>query len=105
MKMLFTSMNRTEVGILSSIIEKAGIECENRNEDTNTNFPTGPFYLELWVIHDEEFAKAVELRDAWRAEPPVEQRPWICPECGEKLEAQFNSCWKCGAVRKDDHDV
>jgi len=20
---------------------------------------------------------------------------WICPDCGEKLEDQFDSCWKC----------
>ena len=20
---------------------------------------------------------------------------WICPECGESIEAQFDSCWKC----------
>jgi hypothetical protein len=101
MKLLFTSMNRTDVGMLCSIIEEAGIEFEIRNDATNTNFPTGPFYPELWVIHDEDFAKAVELRDSWRATPLIEQHPWICPECAEMLEAQFNSCWKCGAVRKD----
>ena len=22
---------------------------------------------------------------------------WICPKCGEKLEDQFDSCWKCAA--------
>lgn len=21
---------------------------------------------------------------------------WICPKCGEHIEAQFNSCWNCG---------
>jgi hypothetical protein len=29
--------------------------------------------------------------------------PWKCPKCGEELEPQFESCWKCGAARKDDH--
>jgi hypothetical protein len=24
---------------------------------------------------------------------------WTCSKCGEKLEAQFDSCWKCGAAR------
>src|SRR5258708_418494 len=99
MKMLFTSMDRTKVGILRCIIEEAGIEFEVRNDATNANYPTEPFCPELWIIHDEDFAKAVELRDAWRATPSVELTPWTCPGCGEKLEAQFSSCWKCGAIR------
>ena len=22
---------------------------------------------------------------------------WTCPKCGEKIEGQFDSCWKCAA--------
>src|SRR5262247_2554902 len=22
-------------------------------------------------------------------------QPWTCPQCGEKLEGQFDLCWKC----------
>jgi hypothetical protein len=22
---------------------------------------------------------------------------WTCPKCGEKIEDQFDSCWKCAA--------
>jgi hypothetical protein len=29
--------------------------------------------------------------------------PWKCPKCGETSEPQFDSCWKCGTVRKNDH--
>ena len=93
-------MNRTEVGMLRSIIEEAGIEFEVRNEATNANYPTGAFYPELWVVHDEDFAKTAELRDAWHATPPAAQSPWRCPGCGEQLEAQFTSCWKCGVTRE-----
>jgi hypothetical protein len=101
MKMLYSSMNRTEVGLLKSILEGARIELEVRNEFTNANYPTAPFYPELWVIHDEDFDKAAELRDAWRVAPPLAQSAWSCPRCGEQLEAQFTSCWKCGASRGD----
>ncbi|MGI8966941.1 MAG: hypothetical protein ACR2H1_12765, partial [Limisphaerales bacterium] len=44
MKMLFTSMNRTEVGMLRSVIAAAGIEFEVRHAAPNANYPTGPFY-------------------------------------------------------------
>jgi len=29
-------------------------------------------------------------------------KPWKCPKCGEMLEPQFISCWKCGTGRKDE---
>jgi hypothetical protein len=25
---------------------------------------------------------------------------WTCPKCGEKIEDQFDSCWKCAAEPK-----
>jgi hypothetical protein len=25
---------------------------------------------------------------------------WTCPKCGEKIEDQFDSCWKCAAEQK-----
>ena len=25
--------------------------------------------------------------------------PWVCPGCGETLEPQFQSCWKCQAEK------
>lgn len=28
-------------------------------------------------------------------------RPWKCPKCGVVSEPQFDSCWKCGTLRKD----
>ena len=30
-------------------------------------------------------------------------KPWKCPKCGEILEPQFISCWKCGTGRKDEY--
>lgn len=102
MRMLFTSMNRTDVGMLQSIIERAGIQLEIRNEATSANYPTGPFFPELWILHDQDFARAVDLLNAWRATPPSNQLPWTCPTCGERLEGQFASCWKCDTVREEE---
>ena len=27
--------------------------------------------------------------------------PWICPNCGENIEAQFNECWSCQTTRPE----
>ncbi|PID79700.1 hypothetical protein CSB20_09320 [bacterium DOLZORAL124_64_63] len=24
--------------------------------------------------------------------------PWTCPDCGEAIEAGFDTCWQCGAA-------
>ena len=35
--------------------------------------------------------------------PKVAGEPWKCTKCGEPLEPQFDSCWKCKSVRNHDH--
>jgi hypothetical protein len=102
MKMLFSSSDRTAVGLLQSALEEAGIECELRNDAMQSNFPGAAFYPELWIIEDQDFPKAVEIRESLRSSGPIAQTPWTCPSCGEQLEAQFLSCWKCGTNRNVD---
>ncbi len=29
------------------------------------------------------------------------EEPWICPNCGENIEAQFNECWSCQTTRPE----
>jgi uncharacterized membrane protein len=42
--------------------------------------------------------------DKYKDEPQnVVDKPWKCSKCGEMSEPQFDSCWKCGTVRKLDH--
>jgi len=26
--------------------------------------------------------------------------PWTCPKCGERIEKQFDSCWRCSTPRR-----
>jgi len=33
--------------------------------------------------------------------PKIVGGPWKCPKCGEMLEPQFNTCWKCGTAQKN----
>lgn len=102
MKMLYSSSDRTTVGALLSALEAAGIECELRNDAMQANFPGAAFYPEIWLLKDEDVSRAAELRDAQLARAPLAQTPWACRACGEQLEAQFLSCWKCGANRNID---
>ena len=100
MKMLFASPQSQEVELLRNALDKAGIQCEVRNENAYAFFPGAEFYPELWVLNEGDFQKAAELRDAlWKAES-TGANSWICRVCGEESERQFTACWKCGAVRE-----
>ena len=97
MKLLYASNDVRTIGVLRSVLDEAGIAYEVRNE--TMPYPGAIFDPEVWVIEDGEFARACGLRDVVTQLPPVSQTPWTCPSCGEKLEGQFGSCWKCGANR------
>src|SRR5262245_53755026 len=98
MKFLF-SCQIQDMDVLKSLLTNEGIECEISN-DTSA-YPGAVFYPELWVVKDSDFARASEVLEAFRKTPPPELGPWTCSACGEQLEAQFSSCWKCGGGRHD----
>ena len=100
MKMLFSSPQNQDVERLKNALNEAGIQCEVRNENAYVFFPGAEFYPELWVLNEGDFQKATELRDALLKPESKAATSWICRVCGEESEGQFNSCWKCGAIRE-----
>ena len=86
--------------MIKSILEAEGIACFIKNERLFTAMGEIPFvecFPELWLLHDEDEPKALELlqRLAEPAQSPFDS--WICPACGETIEGQFTRCWKCGS--------
>ena len=55
----------------------------------------------LWLIDDEDLARARELLTAFLTPPaiPADSEPWTCPSCGEPVEADFDACWNCSRLR------
>jgi hypothetical protein len=98
MKKLFSSPQSAEVELLRNVLADAGIICEVRNGDVSRVVPAPSFYEELWVSEDD-YGKASEVLSSWERPTPAQAGSWTCPECGERIEAQFSSCWKCGAQR------
>lgn len=98
---LTTAENPVEAGFLRGLLEAAGIEVQLRS-------------MELWTaaveIYYSEGARPsiwVPKRDIESAKRVLEQRDgadegpaWTCPDCGERLEGQFTTCWQCGHARK-----
>ena len=100
MKRLISHESLAHVGHLRNLLEHSGIACVVRNEQLSGGLGEIPFLEclpELWVLRDEDLAKAqaligdMDTADASRG-------PWRCRRCGESNEGQFAACWQCGAA-------
>jgi len=52
---------------------------------------------EIWVMHAAEFDAASRILAAIIESYENPGEPWVCKTCGEELEGQFGSCWRCSA--------
>jgi hypothetical protein len=97
----FSLSDQAQAGLLKELLEKEGIACLIKNEQLFAALGEIPFLEcapQLWVVDDEVWPRAKVLLDGWLKEDLVTES-WICPSCGEQLEGQFGSCWKCGKER------
>jgi hypothetical protein len=56
----------------------------------------------VWV-NEDDVERAAEIVDEFRRGGPAVTQPqvsWVCPNCGETLEGQFTTCWKCGTAKR-----
>jgi hypothetical protein len=99
MKRLITSPDSAELGLLKNMLDKAGIQCVERNEQLAQTIPSAPFHAELWVENDADYQAAADLLADWQHPASAARESWVCPRCGELREGQFSKCWKCGTKR------
>ena len=84
-------------GMFKELLASEGIACLIRNERLCGAVGEIPFlecFPELWVIDDETWPRASLLLKGWLAVKKTEE-DWLCPQCGEKVESQFELCWNC----------
>lgn len=98
----FSPWERAQAGLLKEILKGEGIDCLLKNEQLMSGMGEIPFtecYPELWLIDDEVYPRASLFLADWLKNDTVGQSAWVCPGCGEELEAQFGACWSCGHER------
>lgn len=101
----FSLGGSAEVGLIKNLMEKDGIPCMIRNEYlamASGELPFTECYPELWILDDDHYSKAKELLDIWLESRNRVSESWVCQQCGEQIEGQFMSCWKCGNTRGND---
>jgi hypothetical protein len=102
MKLIFSSPDLVAVTHLKDLLESAGIDCVIENEVSSTlsgGVPMSEAVPELWIDDDSRLAEAQQIKQDYLGPQSIQGTPWTCPKCGEKSEAQFTSCWKCGTAR------
>ena len=99
MKKVYTATNPAEAHMVAGLLEGAGLEAEVRGADlfhTVNGATAVPSMLPaVWIGDEDRLPEALALVEAYRLGGQGD--PWTCAACGEVHEAQFSSCWKCGA--------
>ncbi len=99
MKLLVRVDNLLTANIWAGALQAAGIDCELRNTTLSGAMGEIPFLEcapQIWLRRDSDETRALALLAELRQ--PATGAAWSC-RCGERLEAQFSSCWACGAPR------
>lgn len=102
MKLIYTQQNRFLVINARNLVENAGIETVLKNEyAAGAAGELSPFdaWLELWVVHDADYAKAMKVIESISTES--HEAEWICAACGERNDASFEMCWNCQNERSN----
>ena len=102
MRCVHQTSDRTRAQLLRSALESEGIAAIVQGEHLTAihgEIPTGASAeYRVCIVDDEQLPRAGHLARQWLAErAPGSARPWVCARCGERHEAHFESCWKCGA--------
>lgn len=97
MKRVYTSATPMMAGFLKNVLENAGVQCILKNyflSGGSGELPINETWPELWVRPQDETCALAIIRLTLEAQ--ANARDWVCPTCQERIEGQFQSCWKCG---------
>lgn len=86
-------------GHLHALLEEAGIACQLRNHflaGAAGELPPNECWPEIWVLEDGHAERARSILDEHLNKETGSTPGWLCNGCGEALEAQFTTCWRCG---------
>jgi hypothetical protein len=88
--------------IIKGLLDEANIPSMIRNEHLAMalgELAPSDCSPEVWILNDEDYARAKQIVDELRASNVQTNEPWVCPVCGEAIEGQFTLCWNCGKER------
>jgi len=100
---VYSAQNTLMVDHLRNVLEAEGIGCVVRNRFLSSalgRLPAAECWTELWILDDTQLARAQRIVErAFEQDAAASRAKWECPQCGERLEPQFEACWKCSTRR------
>ena len=109
MKTVFVHHDPIVVGLKKSVLEEAGIDCFIQNENTSATFGAGALGLvqspifdpALCIVDDSRYDEALALLKTTAEPPSAVGADWRCPQCGESVPGNFQTCWNCSSKRPE----
>jgi len=101
---VFSADHLTDAHLIQGYLQANGIASEVRGGALNSArgevSPLPGTLPEIWIMDDSQAGPAIEAIAAYqnRRVAPTVGAPWQCGKCGEHLQPQFNTCWKCGSI-------
>jgi hypothetical protein len=102
MRRLYQAADRIEAQFLVDFLDRHLIEARVLGDYLSGAFGELPvdIFPTVWVLEDEDVPRARELLARFLEQPDGDGgSAWICPACGERVEAGFDLCWNCGRSR------
>lgn len=102
MQLIYTDENRLLVNNAYNILCHQGFEVQLRNEFSSAamgEIPSFDSWLEIWA-EDDTADQARKFLDSALKE--TKGSPWLCPNCQEQNDANFEICWQCSDPGPDD---
>jgi hypothetical protein len=103
LKQVHVAKHAPEAHIVKGLLESSGIAAVVRGEFLTSGWGELPVDVcSVWIADDAQYERAqAVLRSFLNGDlaRELQSQNWRCARCGEQLEGQFTSCWKCGAAR------
>ena len=99
MKKVYVAAHPTEAHLVKGLLENEGIAADVLGE---TPYGEIPIPAAVCIKKDSDFARARKVVEQYDRQDKAKGRGrprWQCSNCGEMVEAQFTSCWQCGAAQ------
>jgi ferredoxin-thioredoxin reductase catalytic subunit len=104
---LVSSFDTVYLSHIENLLSQLGIPVEKRNFLIAGGAGELPFIdviPELWVPVDRYGQALGVVQSLSTQDNEGDDRPWPCPRCYERIEAQFVQCWRCGYFLPDQPD-
>jgi len=105
MQRIYGARDSTEAEFVKGLLESEEIQAVVQGsalEGARGDIPFAANSLPSVWVNQPDVERATQIVDEFRRGGPGVINPqvsWTCPKCGETLEGQFTTCWKCGTEK------